>query len=118
MLVSDTGGVRKTATAGSYTGIEDSVNTLVPRPDRTFMRDTDAADGGCDLGSLYALAGGRGVSNVKKRIGKGLKVDGRREEWRKEEWFGQRWVEIERVGKKRSRETRAVERHDTTPPAL
>ena len=82
------------------------------------MRDTDAADSGRDLGSLYPLAGGRGVGNVKKRIGYELKVDGRREGWRKEEWFGQRWVEIERVGNKRSREKRGVERHDTTPLAL
>ena len=83
-----------------------------------MMQDTNAAEGGCDLGSLYALAGGRGVSNVKKIIGYELKVDGRREEWRKEERFGQRWVEIERVGKKRSGEKRGVERHDTTPLAL
>ena len=47
-----------------------------------------------------------------------MKVDGRREEGRKGGWFGRRWVEIERVGKKRSRGERGVERHDTTPLAL
>jgi hypothetical protein len=65
---------------------------------------------------MYALARGRGVGNVRRKIGKGeLKVDGRREKGRKEELFGERRVEMKRVGKKRSGEKRGVERHYSTP---